>query len=208
MKMLRLKGLALIIVLASAWLISGPMAASAGIGPAIRVSLQAPAGALKMGDTPNFLGAVTNLGPQPAQGLVVYLSLVSLAPGHEHPVDLEDWSAQKAVRLDRLNPGATDYRQWGMRLIASGKYGVALTVVDPRESRPIVSDLVPFEIQPKATLVAGRVLPVAIGVPLLILGLWGGLLVYRSRCRRHCQPGWLSADETPGPSCGKGTRPF
>ncbi|MGB8991548.1 MAG: hypothetical protein WCD80_05795 [Desulfobaccales bacterium] len=181
MKVLHLKRLALIIVLASAWLISGQMAASAGVGPALRVSLQAPAGALKMGDTPNFLGGVTNLGPQPVQGLVVYLSLVSMAPGDEHPVDLEDWSAQKAVRIDRLNRGAADYRNWGMRLIAAGKFGVALTVVDPREPRPIVSDLVPFEIQPKATLVAGRVLPVAIGEPLLIVLLLGGIFFYNSR---------------------------
>jgi len=188
MKVLRLKGLTLIIVSASAWLTSGAMAASAGNGQVLRVSLQAPAGALKMGDTPNFLGAVTNLGPQPVQGLVVYLSLVSLAPGNEHPVDLEDWSAQKAVRLDRLNPGATDFRNWGMRLIAAGKYGVALTVVDPREPRPIVSDLVPFEIQPKATLVAGRVLPVAIGEPLLVVLLWGGMVFYNSRCYHKQKP--------------------
>jgi hypothetical protein len=181
MKVLHLKGLLFIIVLAGAWLTSGAMAASAPDGTVLRVSLQAPAEVLKMGDTPNFLGAVTNLGRQPAQGLVVYLSLVFLAPGDEHPVDLEDWSAQKAVRLDRLNPGATDFRNWGMRLIAAGKYGVALTVVDPREPRPIVSDLVPFEIQPKATLVAGQVLPVAIGEPLLIVLLLGGMVFYNSR---------------------------
>ncbi len=134
-----------------------------------------------MGDTPNFLGAVTNLGPHPAQGLVVYLSLVSLALGDEHPVDLEDWSAQKAVRIDRLNPGATDFRHWGMRLIAAGKYGVALTVVDPRENRPIVSELVSFEVKPKVTLAARRVLPVALGEPMLILLLWGGMAFYNFR---------------------------
>jgi hypothetical protein len=182
MKFPALKNLALIMVAASVWLGSFATIAAAGDGPALRVSLQAPAGILKMGDTPNFLGTVTNLGPQPAQGLVVYPSLVSLAPGDEHPVDLEDWSAQKAVRIDRLNPGATDFRNWGMRLIAAGKYGVALTVVDPRESRPIVSDLAPFEIQPKATLVAGRVLPVAIGEPLLIMLFLLGMFIYRSRC--------------------------
>jgi hypothetical protein len=181
--------------------------ASTGERSGFRISLQPPTGALKMGDTPNFLGAVTNLGAQPAQGLIVYLSLVSLTPGQEHPVDLEDWSAQKAVRIDRLNPGATDYRRWGMRLIAAGKYGVALTVVDPRESRPLVSDLVTFKVRPKPTLIAGRVLPVAIGVPLLVLSFWGGLLVYRSRRRRHPLPGWSSAAETPGPGCGQGARP-
>jgi len=175
------KNLALIMLAAGVWLAPSAGPAAAGDGPALNVTLQAPAGVLKMGDTPNFLGAVTNLSRQPAQGLVVYLSLVSLAPGDEHPVDLEDWSAQKAVRLDLLNPGASDYRHWGMRLIAAGKYGVVLTVVDPRENRPIVSDLVPFEIKPKATLIAGRVLPVALGEPLLILFLWGGMVFYNFR---------------------------
>jgi hypothetical protein len=170
------KKLPLIILAASVWLGSSAALAAAGDGPALRVSLQAPAGVLQMGDTPKFLGVVTNLGRRSAKGLIVYLSLVSLAPGDEHPVDLEDWSAQKAVRLDHLNPGATDYRNWGMRLIAAGKYGVALTVVDPREPKPIVSDLTPFEIQPKTTLVAGRVLPVAIGEPLILLLLWIGLV--------------------------------
>jgi hypothetical protein len=69
-----------------------------------------------------------------------------------------------------------------MRLIAAGRYGVALTAVDPREPRPIVSDLAPFEIQPKATLVAGRVLPVAIGELLLMALLLGGMAFYNSRC--------------------------
>ncbi len=175
------KNLALIMLAAGVWLAASAAPAAAGDGPALKVTLHPPAGGLQMGDTPNFLGVVTNLGRQPAQGLVVYLSLVSLAPGDEHPVDLEDWSAQKALRLDRLNPGASDYRPWGMRLIAAGKYGVALTVVDPRENRPIVSDLVPFEVQPKATLIAGRVLPVALGEPLFILLLWGGMVFYSFR---------------------------
>ncbi len=116
------------------------------------------------------------------------LNGVSLAPGDEHPVDLEDWSAQKAVRIDRLNPGATDFRNWSMRLIGAGKYGVALTVVDPRKPRPIVSDLVPFVIQPKTTLVAGRVLPVAIGEPLFIILLWGGIVFYNFRYYHRKKP--------------------
>jgi hypothetical protein len=147
----------------------------------LQVTLQAPDGTLTMGDTPKFSGAVTNLDLHPAKGLVVYLSLVSLQPGDEHPVDLEDWSAQKAVRIDRLNPGATNRQEWGMRLIQAGKFGVALTVVDPKKNRPIVSELVPFEIQPKATLVVGQVLPVAIGEPLLLVLLWGGIGFCSSR---------------------------
>ena len=102
--------------------------------PCIQVAILAPAGALKMGDRPVFKGVVINSGQPDLQGLVVYLSLVSLKPGYEHPVDLEDWSAQTAVRIDQLMPGETHRQDWPMRLIQAGRFGVALTVVDPRET--------------------------------------------------------------------------
>ncbi len=137
--------------------------------PFIQVVLKAPTGALKMGDRPVFKGVVKNSGQRDLQGLVVYLSLVSLKPGKEHPVDLEDWSAQKAVRIDKLIPGETHKQDWPMRLIQSGRFGVALTVVDSLENRPVVSELVPFDIQTKPTVASNRILPVAIGEPLLLL---------------------------------------
>jgi hypothetical protein len=151
--------------------------------PFIQVSLQAPNGALKMGDRPLFKGVVKNTGGHSLKGLVVYLSLVSLKPGHEHPVDLEDWSAQKAVRIDQLAPGETHRQGWPMRLIQAGRFGVALTVVDPLENRPVVSDLVPFVIHTKPTIAPSRILPVALGEPLLLLISLG--LFHWIRIRSH-----------------------
>lgn len=147
--------------------------APASASQTVEVVLERPTGTMKMGDTPSFIGTITNIGQQPLEGLVVYLSLVSLKPGNEHPVDLEDWSAQKAVRIDRLSPGESSTHTWGMRLIQAGKFGIALTVVDPQEKRPVVSDLAPFDVNPKPTLASTRVLPVAIGEPLLLLTLLG-----------------------------------
>jgi hypothetical protein len=149
--------------------------------PCILVVIQRPAGSLKMGDQPVFKGVVKNTGQRNLQGLVVYLSLVALKPRHEHPVDLEDWSAQNAVRVDQLAPGRIHTQDWPMRLIQAGRFGVALTVVDPHEKRPIVSDLVPFEIQPKPTVVSDRIFPIAIGEPLLLLMLLGLIHWIRSR---------------------------
>lgn len=77
----------------------------------IFVSLKAPAGPLQMGDVPVFTGKVTNQGTKTLNSLVIYLSLVSLMPGREHPVDLEDWSAQKAIRLNHLPPVQTAVQQ-------------------------------------------------------------------------------------------------
>ena len=152
--------------------------------PFIQVSIQAPTGALKMGNRPVFKGVVKNTGQRNLQGLLVYLSLVDLKPGYEHPVDLEDWSAQKAVRVDQLAPGRTHRQDWPMRLIQAGRFGVTLTVVDPLENRPVVSDLVLFDIQTKPIVASSRILPVAVGEPLLLLILFGLFHWIRSRSRR------------------------
>jgi hypothetical protein len=152
--------------------------------PFIQVSIQAPTGALKMGDRPVFKGVIKNTGEHRLMGLVVYLSLVSLKTGHEHPVDLEDWSAQKAVRIDQLAPGKTYMQGWPMRLIQAGRFGVTLTVVDPLENRPVVSDLIPFDIQTKPTIASSRILPVALGEPLLLLISFGLFHWVRTRSVR------------------------
>lgn len=139
----------------------------------IIVEIHGPTQPLRMGDTPTFTGHVTNAGTHEMKGLVVYLSLVSLESGQEHPVDLEDWSAQKAVRIAQLSPGQSDTQHWPMRLIQAGRFGVALTVVDPDQKQPIISDLLTFDIRSKPTLDSGRILPVAVGVPLVLLVLYG-----------------------------------
>ena len=162
-----------------------PATALAGIHTAVHapavisVSLDAPAAPLQMGEVPIFIGKVTNQGSTALNSLVVYLSLVSLQDGSEHPVDLEDWSAQKAVRLDHLAPGETAVQQWKMRLIKPGPFGAALTIVDPTSDQPRISPLARFSIAPKPTVIAGRILPVALGIPLLLAGLF----IFISRTR-------------------------
>jgi hypothetical protein len=147
------------------------------------VTLEPPVGTMKMGETPAFSGSITNIGETPLEGLVVYLSLVSLKPGKEEPVDLEDWSAQRAIRIGRLLPGESSVHEWSMRLIQAGKFGVALTVVDPKEPQPIISPLVSFDIQPKRLLASKRILPVAIGEPLLLVALWGATSFFAGRMK-------------------------
>jgi hypothetical protein len=147
----------------------------------IEVRLERPAGTLRIGDTPNFSGTVTNTGKTPLKGMVVYLSLVSLEPGSEQPVDLEGWSAEKAIRIDLMQPGGTVAHPWSMRLIQAGSFGVALTVIDPKEEKPVVSPLVRFDVQAKPALSSKRVFPVALGEPLLLLAALGAIGLLRQR---------------------------
>jgi len=140
----------------------------------IQVTISPPTGELKMGNNVKFNGIVKNLGQQKLERLVVYLSFVSLEPGNEHPMDLEDWSAQKAVRIDSLLPGESNKQLWGMRLIQAGRYGLVLTVINPKEQKPTISELMPFTVKPKPTLSLKRILPVAIIEPtalIIFLGL-------------------------------------
>ncbi|HWP47264.1 MAG TPA: hypothetical protein VNM22_08900 [Candidatus Limnocylindrales bacterium] len=173
MRYLHLKSLGLFIGIVLS--LPGTRIAPAANTLSIQVTLQRPDEILKMGNTPTFIGTVKNLGPQPLKGLTAYIALLSLEPGKEHPVDLEDWSAQTAIHIHQLSAGETHTQGWDMRLIQAGKFGILLTVINPQESRPIVSDLIPFDIQPKPTLASDRILFVSIGEPLFLLFLFGSL---------------------------------
>jgi len=124
-----------------------------------------------MGDHLRFWSTITNTGSAPVQGLVAWLSLVEIDAGNEQPVDLEDWSAHKAVAGASLGPGQSLRVDWPMRLIKSGDYRVVVSVTDRSGRRVNTSPTVQFHVRRKAVLRAGRVMAVAAVMPLLIIGL-------------------------------------
>jgi len=131
---------------------------------------QNPSGPV-MGDHLRFWSTITNRGDIPIEGLVAWISLVEIDPGNEQPVDLEDWSAQKAVTGASLGPKQSLRTDWPMRLIKGGDYRVVVSVTDRGGRRVFTSPTVQFHVRQKPVLQAGRVLAVAIGVPLLFIGL-------------------------------------
>ena len=134
-----------------------------------------------MGDHLRFWSTITNTGVIPIKGLVAWISLVEIDPGNEQPVDLEDWSAQKAIAGASLGPGQSLRTDWPMRLIKGGDYRVVVSVTDRGGRRVFTSPTVQFHVRQKPELQAGRVLPVAAGVPLLIIGL---VVFNKTRSRR------------------------
>jgi len=124
-----------------------------------------------MGDHLQFWSTITNSGASPVEGLVAWISLVEIDPGNEQPVDLEDWSAHKAVTGARLKPGESLRTDWPMRLIKGGDYRVVISVTDRGGRQVYTSPTVQFHVRQKPVLQAGRVLPVAVGIPLLFIGL-------------------------------------
>ena len=122
----------------------------------------------RMGDHLSFKSVITNKGTTPVQGVVAWLGLVRVDPGNEQPVDLEDWSAQKAVTRSVLAPGEQLVVEWPMRLIQSGDYRVVVSAAERSACELVSSPFVAFQVAPKKVIESRRVLPVALGVPMLI----------------------------------------
>lgn len=134
----------------------------------------------QMGDWLKFHSVVSNPGTQPAHGIVAWISLVQVDPGQEQPVDLEDWSAHKAVTQTVLLPGQQVKVEWPMRLIQAGAYRVVISAVDRETGHVMTSPFVDFQVRRKPVVESSRILPVAFGIPALLLGVVGWRR-YRSR---------------------------
>jgi hypothetical protein len=135
-----------------------------------------------MGNHLRFWSTITNTGTTPVEGMVAWISLVEIDPGNEQPVDLEDWSALKAITGATLGPDQSLRTDWPMRLIKGGDYRVVVSVTNRASNTVFTSPTIQFHIQQKPVLQAGRVLPVAAGVPLLIIGM---MVFHRTRQRRR-----------------------
>lgn len=126
-----------------------------------------------MGDHMYFHSIISNQTGKPIEGLVGWISLVEVDKGNEQPVDLEDWSAHKAITGSTLSPIIPIETRWPMRLIKSGDYRVVISATDRTQNKVYTSDMLQFHVDSKAVISSSRILPVAIGVPLLLLALIG-----------------------------------
>jgi hypothetical protein len=149
-------------------------AASAGtLSVDLRPATDNPA-APQMGDRLLFRSVLRNQGSAPVNGAIVWISLIRIDLGNEQPVDLEDWSAQKAVTAPSLPVGGTIRAEWPMRLIQAGTYRLMVAAGSRDGGTMAFGPFAEFTVREKAVVESGRVLPVALGFPLLIAGamLW------------------------------------
>jgi len=128
----------------------------------------------EMGDTLLFRTVIRNDGGAPVDGIIAWISLVQIDKGKEQPVDLEDWSAHKAVTAASLAPGQVLATDWPMRLIQAGTYRVVVSAVSRDSPALVASPFADFKVRQKPVVESQRVLPVALGLPLLLAGamLW------------------------------------
>jgi hypothetical protein len=131
----------------------------------------------QMGDRLSFHSIISNDGTTSVEGVIAWLSLVQTDKGKEQPVDLEDWSAHKAVTVPILAPGQTMQTDWPMRLIQAGNYRVVISAVSRGSAGLTASPFADFIVREKPVVESARILPVAFGSP----GLLALLLFWRWR---------------------------
>jgi len=122
----------------------------------------------QMGDNLSFHSIIRSNGPTAVDGVIAWLSLVQIDPGREQPVDLEDWSAHKAVTAAALHTGETLEADWPLRLIQAGTYRVVVSAASRDGATLATSPFADFIVREKPVVESRRVLPVAFTIPVLI----------------------------------------
>lgn len=114
-------------------------------------------------------------------GGIAYISIVDVKD--RVPVDLEDWSAEKGLYIPSISPGQSLPLEWNVRLVKAGSYTISVLFNENTNpfSSPIVSSRINLEVAPKLNLNPGNVLPVAFGVPAVLIGIFGTLNYLRGK---------------------------
>jgi hypothetical protein len=110
---------------------------------------------------------VANVSDRPVKEIVAYVSLADVTKGQQAPVDLEDWSAHRAITIPSLAPGQSKDVSWSLRLVKGGNYVVYANSIVRGSTRASVGQEVPLFVKTKQNLNPGGVLPVALGVPVV-----------------------------------------
>ncbi|MDQ6862284.1 MAG: hypothetical protein M3044_00525 [Thermoproteota archaeon] len=127
-------------------------------------------------------GIITNLSHnETINGGIAYISVVDIK--NKVPIDLEDWSAAKGLYIPVIEAGQSLPLEWNLRLVKAGSYAIDLLFNKDGDfaSPPSASSKVFLEVAPKLNLNPGNVLPVAFGVPALIMGVLGVVNYIRGR---------------------------
>lgn len=131
------------------------------------------------GDYVNVTGSIANITTTAIANITTYLSLVDNQT--KMPVDLEDWSAEKGLYIGSVAGGQQLPLNWKIHFVKAGDYSLIIVAETAGQRDPIVSTITNFHVNPKRNLNPGQVLPVALGMPLVVLLLISALYYRRQK---------------------------
>jgi hypothetical protein len=160
-----------------ALVVAGPAEAAV---PAISVESDRTAIKTDLGQTFSLRSTVRNQGSTSATGLVAHLSVLSLRPGTY--VDPEDWSTERTRYLPAIPAGGSTTLTWRVTGVHSGAIGVYVSVLPASGAgRPISAPTLRVDIAERKTVEAAGVVPIALGVPAVVVVLIVAVGIRRRR---------------------------
>jgi hypothetical protein len=133
-----------------------------------------------LGQTFSVRSTIRNDGSAAASGLVAHLSVLSLRPGTY--VDPEDWSTTRTRYLPPVPAGGSTTLTWRVTAVHSGSIGVYVVVLPTDGAgRPIVAPAVRAEVASRKTVNVSGVVPIALGVPAVVVVLIAAVGIRRRR---------------------------
>jgi hypothetical protein len=157
------------------------VAPAANAANAVSVKVDRAVITTKLGKRFVFRSTITNGGPAAAVGLIAHLNVLSLRNGTY--VDPEDWSSNRTRYLPAIPAGGSVTTTWRMQAVNDGDFGVYVAAL-PHSGvarPPVTSPTVHVEVAERKTLNSGGILPLALGIPVGLGLLAGGLRARRRR---------------------------
>jgi len=153
---------------------------AAAAGP-LSVSVDRTQVTTRLGHTFAFHSTIANHGTSPAAGLIAHLNVLSLRGGVY--VDPEDWSSHRTRYLRPIPAGGSTTITWRIKAVNAGSIGVYVAVL-PASGAPVTPTTGPtlrISIADRKSLNSGGVVPLALGMPALLVALLLAVRIARLR---------------------------
>jgi hypothetical protein len=121
------------------------------------------------GDYVTAQAQIKNTGQQSVSNITTYLSLVD--EESKLPVDLEDWSAEKGLFIGTIESGQVLPLNLKVHFVKPGNYSLIIVAEIAGQDSPQTSVIIHFHVNQKHNLNPGQVLPVALGMPIILLAV-------------------------------------
>jgi hypothetical protein len=137
------------------------------------------------GESFTFTSTITNNGSTTTPQLIANLNFTSL--DNSTYIDPEDWSPQRTMTVDPLEPGTSVTKTWKVNPILEGEvaaYIVILPKSDALTTQPLTtSPAIHMHVGAQRSLNPGGVLPVTLAVPGILAASFVGLRITRNKRR-------------------------
>jgi hypothetical protein len=164
-------------VLAAALVAAAPAGAAV---PSISIDVDRTSIRTDLGQTFTVRSTIRNRGSTPATALVAHLSVLSLRDGVY--VDPEDWSTTRTRYLPPIPAGGSTTLTWRVTAVHSGSIGVYVAVLpESGAGRPVIAPAVRADVAARKTVNVGGVVPIALGVPAVVVALIAAVGIRRRR---------------------------